>query len=210
MTLRKYKTAQEGFWAGEFGNTYIKRNSSPEIIPWRTALFAKVLQHTQGIQTILEFGSNVGLNLHALHHLLPEAKIQALEINQIAFNQLQVQSWVNVHLGSILEAEFVSQADFVFTCGVLIHINPDYLPTAYDALYKASNRYIFVCEYFNPSPVSVIYRGNKDRLFKRDFVGELLDKYNDLDLLDYGFIYKRDNNFPLDNMNWFLLEKRPR
>jgi hypothetical protein len=27
-------------------------------------------------------------------------------------------------------------------------------------------------------------------------------------LVDYGFIYRRDPNFPLDDANWFLLEKR--
>ena len=26
-------------------------------------------------------------------------------------------------------------------------------------------------------------------------------------LVDYGFCYHRDNNLPLDDINWFLLEK---
>jgi hypothetical protein len=56
-------------------------------------------------------------------------------------------------------------------------------------------------------PVSVNYRGNTDRLFKRDFAGEMLDRFKDLRLLDYGFSYHRDNNFPQDDINWFLLEK---
>jgi spore coat polysaccharide biosynthesis protein SpsF len=53
----------------------------------------------------------------------------------------------------------------------------------------------------------VEYRGYKARLFKRDFAGEMLDKYRDLSLLDYGFVYHRDPNFPQDDVNWFLLEK---
>ena len=35
-----------------------------------------------------------------------------------------------------------------------------------------------------------------------------MKKYNDLDLVDYGFIYHRDKNFPQDDLNWFLLEKK--
>jgi hypothetical protein len=64
-----------------------------------------------------------------------------------------------------------------------------------------------VCEYYDPNPVVVKYRGNEERLFKRDFAGELIDKYN-LRLVDYGFIYHRDAGFPRDDWTWFLLEKQ--
>ena len=70
-----------------------------------------------------------------------------------------------------------------------------------------SKRYICIVEYYNPTPVSVSYRGHDDRLFKRDFAGEMMDKYNDLRLVNYGFVYHRDLNFPLDDLTWFLLEK---
>lgn len=70
-------------------------------------------------------------------------------------------------------------------------------------------RYILIAEYYNPVPVEVSYRGNSGKLFKRDFAGEMLDRYSDLQLLDYGFSYRRDPQFPTDDINWFLLEKRP-
>jgi pseudaminic acid biosynthesis-associated methylase len=91
--------------------------------------------------------------------------------------------------------------------GVLIHINPDMLESVYAKLYDSSNKYILIAEYYNPTPVSISYRGHNDRLFKRDFAGEMLDKYNDLRLTDYGFLYHRDNYFLQDDINWFLLEK---
>jgi spore coat polysaccharide biosynthesis protein SpsF len=92
--------------------------------------------------------------------------------------------------------------------GVLIHINPEALQRVYQNLYDASLKYICVCEYYNTVPVTVNYRGYADRLFKRDFAGELMDKFPDLKLVDYGFVWKRDNNFPLvDDITWFLLEK---
>jgi len=92
--------------------------------------------------------------------------------------------------------------------GVLIHINPDMLPIVYERIYQASNRFVLLCEYYNPSPVVISYRGHADRLFKRDFAGEILNKYPDLSLVDYGFSYHRDPAFPQDDITWFLMEKR--
>ena len=81
------------------------------------------------------------------------------------------------------------------------------MPVVYDRMYAASNRLIAVIEYYNPSPVEIPYRGHQDRLFKRDFAGDLLDRFPDLLLVDYGFQYHRDPNFPVDDLTWFLLEK---
>ena len=35
----------------------------------------------------------------------------------------------------------------------------------------------------------------------------MLDRFDDLKLADYGFVYRRDLLFPQDDINWFLLEK---
>ena len=99
------------------------------------------------------------------------------------------------------------QVDLSLIKGVLIHINPDMLPVVYEKLYNASRRFVLVCEYYNPSPVAISYRGHSDRLFKRDFAGEMMDKYPDLKLVDYGFAYRRDPAFPQDDITWFLMEK---
>ena len=40
----------------------------------------------------------------------------------------------------------------------------------------------------------------------RDFAGEMLEKYQDLKLLKYGFSYFRDDPMQ-DDITWFLLEK---
>ena len=68
-------------------------------------------------------------------------------------------------------------------------------------------RYICVIEYYNPTPVTVQYRGHANMLFKRDFAGEMLDRFAGLRLVDYGFVYHRDR-FPQDDLTWFLMEKR--
>jgi len=204
----RYRTEQEEFWAGDFGNNYIDRNKGNKLISSRMAFFSKVLSRTDSVNSLMEFGANIGLNMRAIKLLKPEAELTAVEINKNAVEQLNNIEGLQVHHQSMLEYTVGKTHDFVFTKGVLIHINPDKLQHAYEILYKSSNRYIFIMEYYNPVPVTIDYRGNTDRLFKRDFAGEIMDRYPDLHLVDYGFVYHRDNNFPQDDGNWFLMEKR--
>ena len=112
-----------------------------------------------------------------------------------------------MYLGSLFDYPITKQVDLALIKGVLIHINPDMLDTVYEKLYQASSRLILVCEYYNPTPTVIPYRGHSDRLFKRDFAGEMLDKYPDLKLLDYGFLYHRDPAFPQDDATYFLMQK---
>jgi spore coat polysaccharide biosynthesis protein SpsF len=205
--MTDYTTAQESFWAGPFGNDYTARNVGQDWIAANTALFSRVLARTRDVESVLELGANAGLNLRALATLLPAARLAAVEINATAAAELRDWGRATVHEQSLLSFAAPEPADLAFTKGVLIHINPDRLPDAYRALVESSRRYVVVAEYYNPSPVTVPYRGESDRLFKRDFAGELLDTYPELRLVDYGFAYHRDPNFPQDDLTWFLLEK---
>lgn len=92
--------------------------------------------------------------------------------------------------------------------GVLIHLNPEVLPQVYDTLVQATGEYLLVAEYYSPMPVAIAYRGHSDRLFKRDFAGEIMLRHPAMELLDYGFAYPRDRNFPQDDITWFLMRKR--
>jgi len=205
--MNKYKTDQETFWAGEFGDEYVMRNQGASLVAGNLALFSKILSSAAPIRSVIEFGSNIGLNLIALKQLLPGADFSAIEINPKAAESLKKVEGVRVYNQSILDFVPDSKRDLVFTKGVLIHINPDMLPTVYDLLYQTSSRYICISEYYNPTPVSVPYRGHGEVMFKRDFAGEMLDGFEDLRLVSYGFSYHRDNNFPQGDGNWFLLEK---
>ena len=150
------------------------------------------------------------MNLFALKSLLPNAKTSAVEINSIAAKALkQKLPECDVFNGSFLDYQCDGSFDLVFTKGVLIHFSPDVLPSVYRKMYELSSRYILICEYFNPIPISIEYRGFKDKLFKRDFCKDLMDHFP-LDLVDYGFAYKHDRKFSQDNINWFLLEKSKR
>ena len=203
----QFKTEQETFWAGSFGDEYADRNRGPEAMAANLAYFSQILNRTQRIESIIEFGANIGLNMEALRKLRPVAELSAIEINQKAIIELKKIKELKVYPQSILEFNADYQRDLVFTKGVLIHIDPNSLTNVYDLMYQTSRRYICIGEYYNPTPVEVRYRGNQDKLFKRDFAGEMIDRFSDLRLIDYGFYYHRDTNFPQDDLTWFLLEK---
>lgn len=135
--------------------------------------------------------------------------MSAVEINAKAAEEMRVSlPDADVHVTSILDFSPSTTWDLVFTKGVLIHINPEKLPQVYDLMYSSSSRYVLLAEYYNPSPTQITYRGQNDRLFKRDFCGEMLERFPDLHLVDYGFVYHRDPNFPQDDLTWFLMEKQ--
>lgn len=201
-----FKTEQENFWAGEFGSNYINRNNSEKLLYSKMLMWGKILKSTCNIKSIKELGCNIGLNLVALNKLNPEFSLTGYEINKDAANQASKYNIAKIYNKSILEEITEKPSDLTFTVGVLIHINPDYRNLVYDNLVSKSKRYILIVEYYNPSPVDIIYRGHKDKLFKRDFAGELIEEYG-LNLVDYGFFYKRDKLTPQDDLTWFLLEK---
>lgn len=204
-----FKTEQEEFWAGEFGVDYIERNKGSHILAANLALFTKALSKIQPARSCIEFGANIGMNLTALRLLYPQQEQYAIEINEKAADKLAgVIPHEHIYHSSILDFEPSQTWDLVLIKGVLIHINPEWLPQTYDVLYQSIGQYLLLCEYYNPSPVAISYRGHRDRLFKRDFCGEMLDRFPDLYLADYGFVYRRDPNFPQDDINWFLLQKK--
>lgn len=207
--MKKYKTEQEIFWAGQFGDEYIKRNDNETLIASNIAMFSKILDGIKYIESVIEFGANIGLNLIAVKSLLPKIELSAIEINQKAVLELQqLGEKINIYHKSILDFIPEYKRDFVLIKGVLIHLDPNCLQDVYDKLYQTSNRYICIAEYYNPVPVEITYRGHQGKLFKRDYAGEMLDKFKDLSLIRYGFVYHRDPSFPQDDLNWFLLEKK--
>jgi pseudaminic acid biosynthesis-associated methylase len=202
------KTEQEEFWQGNFGDEYVDRNQSDILLASNISFFSKVFNRTGQIDSIMEFGCNIGMNLKAIRTLLPESNLSGIEINKRAVDDLN--KWkgrVHVMEGSILDIELDTRFDLTLIKGVLIHINPERLDDVYTRLYNYSDKYICIAEYYNPTPVAIPYRGYDNRLFKRDFAGELMSKYSDLELVDYGFLYQNDPIFPQDDITWFLMKK---
>ncbi len=205
----KKQTSQEIFWSGEFGDNYIERNQGDQLLASNLNFFNTALGGCENLNSCVEFGANIGMNLRAMKLLFPNIQCSGIEINKQAASQLKkLIGDDSVFNGSISDFNPASKADLALIKGVLIHISPTQLREAYEKLHQASKRYILIAEYYNPSPVSIDYRGHSDKLFKRDFAGEILDIYQDLRLVDYGFAYHRDDKYPQDDITWFLLEKR--
>lgn len=196
---------QEEFWRGSFGDEYITRNDDVQTQAASLHLFGQIAPHLVAVGSALELGANIGLNLRALRGFFPGIQLSAVEINARACERLR-QDGVSTVNGSLLTERVAVPHDLAFTAGVLIHIAPEDLISAYAALYEQSTRFIMIAEYYARQPEQVVYRGESERMWKRDFAGDLMDMYSDLELRAYGCTYHRDT-MEMDDLNWFLLEK---
>ena len=199
-------TDQEKFWQGQFGSEYTERNSDEtKTADTLQTLAVEIKSIQRPIATVLELGANRGLNIVALKQLLPMAQFTAVEINEDAAEILK-QTGATVHTQSLLDFKAQEAYELVLVRGVLIHLNPSMLNLAYKVIAESSRQYVLISEYYNPVPVAIEYRGEKDRLFKRDFAGEFMAENKDFKLRDYGFHYRNGTYFG-DDQTWFLMER---
>jgi len=76
-----YKSEQEEFWATEFADDYINRNQD---FICNIPFVSEVIRKTSNVDSVIEFGCNIGLNLKTLNTLLPECSLTGVEINKNA------------------------------------------------------------------------------------------------------------------------------
>jgi len=202
---------QAEFWRGSFGDAYSDRNIGVQLTRANEKLFRRALAARGPIGSVLEFGPNIGLNLLALRAIFPDIVCRGVEINSRAADRCRSNipgSYVvESSVIEALDSDALTPCDLVLFKGVLIHLNPTELPRVYAASARLAKRFVMIAEYYNPVPVAVDYRGESERLFKRDFAGEFLDLVDGFQLCDYGFVYRRDRDAPLDDISWFLLER---
>jgi pseudaminic acid biosynthesis-associated methylase len=206
------QSRQEDLWRGKFGDAYANRNAiTDERLAALTDHWARVLHATMGAppRSILEVGANIGLNLRALRRLT-SAEFYAVEPNEKARAVLiedDVVPAANVLDGLASSIRLPdAHVDFSFTSGVLIHIHPENLAASCREIHRVTRRYLGCIEYFSDREEEVLYRGETEALFKRDFGSFYLELFPDLRVLDYGFAWKRLTG--LDNVTWWLFEKQ--
>ena len=200
---------QEMFWADEFAGNYRHSNSNFDRELNKEAwgqILKKVPLDT--FDSFLECGSNIGRNISSLNAMYPLAKTNVIEINKEALNICISSNKVDKYfLGSIKEADFDSSFDVVFSSGVLIHIAPTDLLDTLTNMFRLSNRYVIVSEYFNRTPVSIEYHGEQERLFKRDW-GKFIIENFPVRTLDYGFLWGQIyDSAGFDDMTYWVFEK---
>ena len=169
---------QEEYW--RTNAEYHKRSPGDEASNYEFFRKALVGADLRWNCSILEFGCGTGANLRALKNCFSSPVLTGVELNRDAAERANADA--DVHCASILDglpnaAYFAREYDLVLTKGLLIHIAPTDLPKAYQALVDATARYLLVCEYYSPQPRMIIYRGEKHRLWARDFAGEIIDAH---------------------------------
>ena len=83
-----YKTGQEKFLNGQFGDEYIGRNNSDEFLASNISFFSKIFRRIQKPNSLIEFGANIGMNLKAIKSLYPSIDLYGIEINEKASDEL--------------------------------------------------------------------------------------------------------------------------
>ncbi len=198
----EHAQALEDMWAGRFGQAYTDRNPPAA----DAGTFHRGLCRRLGIRRVLEVGCNQGLNLTRLD-ADPDFTAVGVDICGYALAAAR-RRLVNVGLvqATIYNLPFADASfDFVFTCGVLIHVPPDGLGRAMEELHRVSGRYIWCGEYYSADRVEIPYRGQAGALFKDDFGGRYRAQFPDLRLLDRGNLEKATSGF--DDLTWWLFEK---
>jgi pseudaminic acid biosynthesis-associated methylase len=203
-------------WAGIFGEDYTDRNP---VMPGetdrlydeklygisRTEMNEKFIGDLDRSVRILEVGCNVGAQLLILQKM-GFSNLYGIEIQDYAVELAKSKAGrINIIRGSVLAIPFKgSFFDLVFTSGVLIHISPDDIRDALKEIRRCASRYIWGFEYYSDEYTEISYRGEKDLLWKADFMRAYLDIFEDLRLLkEEKFKYKDNDN--IDQM--FLLGK---
>ena len=191
---------QSEAWAGQWGNDYTNRNR----VDWRKRIPVwKDIMDRTGARSVLEVGCNAGWNLTAIKQAAPWATTKGIDLNANAVVRAKVAS-VDAELGTPGEALewFGSVYELVFTAGVLIHVSPENLEQTMKDIVELSTRWILSIEYESEAEAEVLYRGEKDMLWKRPF-GRL---YQDMGLhLRYVSSAFKEHGF--DDCTVWLLEK---
>jgi spore coat polysaccharide biosynthesis protein SpsF len=206
------ETEQARFWQGDFGDEYIERNDvTPERVRQYTWMWAHILRAIEHDlpKSILEVGTGVGINLLALQRLV-DATFHGVEPNAKARAKLAQNG--SLRCENLLEGfgDHIDlpggAVDLVFTSGVLIHIRPELVIPTLKEMHRVTSHYLVVVEYFADKPEEVVYRSHHGKLFKCDFGGVVLDNLPDMEIVDYGFLWKRATS--MDNPTWWLFKKR--
>lgn len=199
-------------WIGNLGDEYIERNEfAAWKIPYGVKAFRRILNGLD-IKSILEVGSNIGLNLHYISQIIKrDLQAYAVEPNKKAYKRLISNKSLKLENAWNCDAFNLpindSSIDLVFTAGVLIHIHPDNLNRAMDEVVRIARKYVLCIEYFSHEPVEIKYHGKSGLLFKRDFGGEYLDRFPDLKCIRYGFLWQKEFKI-FDDLNWWLFIKK--
>lgn len=199
------------FWKGDAGVDYIDRNTlHDDQFKSRCFMWQRILANCfpNYPRSVLEVGANVGRNIRAINRVSSQTELWAVEPNSIARSSLELQPFIDsdrVFDGAIQDLPMRDNSvDLAFTCGVLIHIPPSDLLMACREVVRVARDYVVAIEYFSAKSETIEYRGEQDKLWKRDFGQFYIDHFN-LKPVYVGFEWKAMTG--LDNLTWWIFKK---
>ena len=211
-------TVQLKKWKGNFGKNYTNRNtfslSALEKMYRtnygikRTELNEIFLGKTKRSIRILEVGVNTGNQLLCLQKM-GFTNLYGIEPQEYAIELSKKRTRnINIIKGDVFDIPFKDNYfDIVFTSGVLIHINPRHIKKALREIYRCTKKYIWGFEYYSDKYTDILYRGNKNLLWKANFPKIYADAFPGLKIMKIKFFkYLNDDNTDV----MFLLKKQGR
>jgi len=206
-------TQQLKNWVGKFGQEYTDRNAiSLEDVEklykklygiTRIELNRLFLSKMGRSIRILEVGANIGNQLLCLQKM-GFKNLYGIEPQKYAV-EISKTRGLNIIEGNIFDIPFDDEYfDLVFTSGVLIHISPKDIKKAMREIHRCTKRYIWGLEYYSDKYAEVIYKGQKNLLWKADFAELYLNLFKDLELVMEKRLKYLDNK-NIDSV--FLLKK---
>ncbi len=217
MSLNTHEmTDQVRRWTGTFGREYTDRNDqTPRQLDefyqntygkTRSELNQRFLENVPRNAPILEVGCNVGTQLLLLKEM-GFTDLSGVEIQGYALQRAQERLGDAKTLqASALSIPFPDQQfELVFTSGVLIHIAPADLPIAMREIHRCTKKWVWGMEYYAPQMEEIVYRDNRNLLWKADYARLNQHQCADLELIrEEDIPYLEGGN--VDSM--FLLERK--
>jgi len=202
-------------WAGEFGAQYTERNAitldeydaihERDFAVTRSALNQEFLGSLPRESKILEIGTNVGNQLG----LLDRAGFKNLYGVELQWGAIDMARKrvprANIVQGSAFDVPYRDGwFDVVFTSNVLIHFRLTDVERVMKEMVRCSRAYVWGSEYWADKPTEVVYRGEKDLLWKADYARVFLSSFKNLELVRERKLPNRTED-TCDNM--YLLKK---
>jgi SAM-dependent methyltransferase len=153
---------------------------------WRAevTLFEEILDGRRP-ESILEVGCNVGLNLLAIHELLPDAQLAGIEPNENAVRAAPRMADVRVGVANRLPFPGGS-FDLVFTRAVLMHLSPETYAETFKEMRRVARRWLLLIEPPAEIREGILYAGRDDVAFADDWARICRQAVPDARLLGEG------------------------
>ena len=207
---------QEIIWKGDFGKNYtdrfykeIDKIESQFIDDYgisRNELDRGFLGTFDRSLKILEVGCGIGMKLYGLQQL-GFTNLHGIDIQRYAIEKTKkIHSNMDIILGGAEDIPFKnSYFDVVFTSGLLIHISPENICDVLSEIYRCTSKYIWGWEYYSDSYEEIMYRGNKELLWKANFAKLYMKYFPDLVLVKSKKVELQKEKGKYNQM--FLLKK---